>query len=277
MTLNHLGITAETTIDVSRSWVFLLHVLLVLSGLYFVAMSAQGVASQSPISATPIASPTGVSGQSQSTTPGNQGTSPQNALLGIHNALAPIGELLLRLGVTLGVVFGAFLGYLFTQHLQHRQTAARRDLLLRTLRCELEDIARDSIQPFSSEHALIASTLHPSALPQLLEGGTIDPKRQDVVTLLLELQVAITKYNDLVPVMNLAVIWHATGRGVPVDIRQQMHDIMKDRHDEVMDKTQDVLRVLAAEGHYIIIENKALTCTPAAGAQAATESDSPSG
>src|SRR3712207_8291036 len=69
------------------------------------------------------------------------------------------------------------------------------------------------------------STLFPytTLFRSLLHGETMDPEKKDFVTILLELQVAISKYNDLVPVMNLAVVLHETGSGMSVSIRSEEH------------------------------------------------------
>ena len=137
-----------------------------------------------------------------------------------------------------GSFLGAAFGYGFARYLGAQTTKARRKFLIDLLREELSRIDTE-LQPYVAARVIYQDPIYLVALDQLLSGNVVDPAREpEVVRRLIDLKVALTRYNDFVNVTN-----EAQATTVLTDqAHRQIYTRMAERHAQVV-KAKDAVEV----------------------------------
>jgi len=151
-------------------------------------------------------------------------------------------------GVLLGAFLGAFFGYRFSRRLRRRETEARREVLFRALQAELERIVPE-VPTYATGAIFLPPTLRLSALPLLLDGETVDFEDESLVQMLLNLQVAVAKHNDLVATTNPSLVMAELAETTAVDsepARRKIFQVMSASYQGVVSERDRVLKVLLA-------------------------------
>jgi len=135
-----------------------------------------------------------------------------------------------------GSFLGAAFGYGFARFLGTQNAKARRKFLLDLLREELARIDM-RLQTYVAARVIYQDAIYLVALDQLLSGNVIDPAREpEFVRRLVDLKIALTRYNDFVTVANetqatTAISDHA---------HRQIYDRMSERHAELVKASEGV-------------------------------------
>lgn len=143
-------------------------------------------------------------------------------------------------GVLLGAFLGALFGYWFAVHQLDQETQARRDALLKLLQNELSQIG-GSMQPYDAAKAFYRDPLRLNAPTRLLDGETLEYRKDArLIELLLNLNVAISRYNDFVQMTNLAQAMIP----VPDNIHTQWYRDVQQRLTAVVTVRDEILKEL---------------------------------
>ncbi len=143
-------------------------------------------------------------------------------------------------GVVLCVVLTAVVGYGISQHQKEKEIAAKREALSQALLLQLSLIG-ETVPPYDGTQAFYRDPIHLTALPPLLDGGTLEYRSHGaLITALLLLQASIAKYNDFVQTTNLT-----QNRALaPDSIHEKMYADMVRRHRLVLMARAAVLKYL---------------------------------
>jgi len=140
-----------------------------------------------------------------------------------------------------GSFLGAAFGYGFARYLGLQNTKARRKFLVDLLREELARIDTQ-LQPYVAARVIYQDPIYLVALDQLLSGNVIDPAHEPgLVRRLIDLKVALTRYNDFVGVTNEAQATTALSD----QAHRQIYTRMAERHAGVVkakDGVEEALR-----------------------------------
>jgi hypothetical protein len=141
-----------------------------------------------------------------------------------------------------GSFLGAAFGYGFARYLGSQNTRARRKFLIDLLREELAHIDTE-LQPYVAARVIYQDPIYLVALDQLLSGNVVDPAREpDVVRQLIDLKVALTRYNDFVGVTNEAQATTALSD----QAHRQIYTRMAERHGDVVKAKERVEKALGS-------------------------------
>src|SRR5262245_58124071 len=106
----------------------------------------------------------------------------------------PLASLLLP------ALVGAIFGYAAATIQQNQDTKARRDALFHMLQDELRSIP-NGVPPYNRTLAFYRDPIHLAVLPLLLDGRSLNfPQHEAVLVALLNLNVALSKYNNFISV-----------------------------------------------------------------------------
>ena len=131
------------------------------------------------------------------------------------------------LNLLLPAALGAVFGYGVAVFQQNQAAGAKREVLFHILREELKAIPAD-VPPYDVKKAIYRDPIRPAVLPLLLDGQSLDyPEHGRLLHALLDLHIAISKYNDFVAVTNSA---QAT-TPVPDSVHRQWYETMKEPTD----------------------------------------------
>jgi hypothetical protein len=145
-------------------------------------------------------------------------------------------------GAVIGSIFGGVVGYSISHYQKTRDTVAKREALSRALQVELSLIG-DTMPPYDVTQAFYRDPIRLSALPLLLDGGTLEYRsHDDLIRSLLLLQASVAKYNDFVQTTNLA----QSVAPVPDSAHAKMYADMVQRHQLVLVARAEVLKYLPA-------------------------------
>lgn len=141
-----------------------------------------------------------------------------------------------------GSFLGAAFGYGFARYLGSQNARARRKFLMDLLREELAHIDSE-LQPYVAARVIYQDPIYLVALDQLLSGNVVDPAREpDLVRRLIDLKVALTRYNDFVGVTNEAQATTALSD----QAHRQIYTRMAERHGDVVKAKERVEKALGS-------------------------------
>ena len=144
----------------------------------------------------------------------------------------------------IGAVFGAAFAYAAGVYQVERATEARRDVLLMTLIQELESVPQQVSPPFDANRTFYRDPIRLSSIPVVLGSDIFEyPKDTKVVRGVLNLQITINIYNDMVQTTNQAQLLTNT----PEAARRQMYDDMAIRHASVRKAKDSLLEALSPQ------------------------------
>ncbi len=146
-------------------------------------------------------------------------------------------------GVFLGASLGALFGYGFSWWQARRETQARRAVLFRTLSDQLHAIPTD--EPAFGETVLLTrGTIHVSAASELLNGETLDTRKDArLIKLLILWQSFEASHNELARITNQA----AVTMSVPREYRATWHQSLNNSLKLLIALRHDVLSALPPE------------------------------
>lgn len=136
-------------------------------------------------------------------------------------------------GIITGIVvalFSVLLTHGCNRYEKTQEIEARRGILCKMLGNELEFIG-NQVQPYDDKNDFYRDPIRLVAPVPLLDGETLEYKaHKDLIQSLLKLQMAISKYNDLVQVTNFV----QNIRRVDAIRHKQMYDTMSMLHQVVI-------------------------------------------
>jgi hypothetical protein len=144
-----------------------------------------------------------------------------------------------------GLVLAAFIGglasYGFTSYQQAQEVKERRHTLVTLLQQELAQIPK-AVPPYDKAKAFYRDPLRLNAPAKLIDAETLQfHKDSRLITLLLNLNVVISRHNDFVEMTNLA---QATQLNIPDSIHAQWYNDVKQRLADVVLVRDSILKEL---------------------------------
>ena len=145
------------------------------------------------------------------------------------------------IGLSVGAFLGALFGYWFSIQQLAQETQARRNALTELLQNELKQIT-GSLQRYDAAKAFYRDPFRLNALPRLLDGETLGFRRDArLIELLLNLNVAISRYNDFVQMTNLAQATIV----VPDNVHSQWYATVQERLAAVVAVRDEIFKELS--------------------------------
>ena len=141
----------------------------------------------------------------------------------------------------IGAVVGAVFAYAAAVYQAERATEARRGVLLKELVQELRSVPQQ-VPPYDVTQVIYRDPIRLSSIPLVLSGDIFEyPEDAKVVTAVLNLQIAINVYNDLVQTTNQAQALTT----LPDVVHRKMYDDMANRHARVRQAKASLVEALS--------------------------------
>lgn len=141
----------------------------------------------------------------------------------------------------LGAVFsliGVYLGYRGALAIESKKARTRKEFLLAALRDELLRIS-GTMQDYRVEKAFIQAPIPRVTLRRLLDGDTLSYSGDaELISSLINLHVAISNYNNVVHIANVA----QSVAPIPDNTHRQMYQSVEHHHELLLQAKADALR-----------------------------------
>ena len=149
-------------------------------------------------------------------------------------------DLLDIIGWFVGGFLGAFFAYWFALYQRKQEQTAKREMLLKMFYEELSRID-ENIESYSVNKTYFRDTIYISSLARLLDGETLEYKRDSaLIYSLLNLRTIINIYNDYVNTMNL--VQHLIKPTLPPQVHEQIYQIMVNHFRGVLSARDSALK-----------------------------------